>query len=229
MDKSHEYVRTICLYVNQHYAGAGKSSLINSLRMGRHRPPGSGSGSGSKPGPVIPGHQRSVSLAPSAVQAVLSRSGMEATDKLLAVGSKQKDKEVESPNNQDSEIQNNEAINNSQADVPHAGVPHAGTSDSGDSEGFLVVGEMSRMGRGMHTTTTAKLIRLPGEGLLADTPGGCYPQWVGKWQLGINIVLLRHSLEILNQGTRVICTNLFITFEPYSAVPHSCLYRLQPT
>ena len=36
---------------------------------------------------------------------------------------------------------------------------------------FLAVGEMSRMGGGMHTTTSATLIRLKGGGLLADTPG----------------------------------------------------------
>jgi hypothetical protein len=42
----------------------------------------------------------------------------------------------------------------------------------GPPVGFLTVGEMSHMGRGMHTTTTATLIRLQGGGLLADTPGG---------------------------------------------------------
>ena len=54
-----------------------------------------------------------------------------------------------------------------------AGVSHQGSGGGGGAggAGFLVVGEMSRSGRGMHTTTTVTLIRLQGGGLLADTPG----------------------------------------------------------
>ena len=50
-----------------------------------------------------------------------------------------------------------------------AKVPRDG--GGGGGAGFLVVGEMSRSGRGMHTTTTVTLIQLQGGGLLADTPG----------------------------------------------------------
>ncbi|KAI8472702.1 MAG: hypothetical protein J3K34DRAFT_384159 [Monoraphidium minutum] len=37
--------------------------------------------------------------------------------------------------------------------------------------GFLAVGDMSKIGRGKHTTRVVRLIPLPGGGLVADTPG----------------------------------------------------------
>lgn len=40
---------------------------------------------------------------------------------------------------------------------------------------FLAVGDVSKIGRGQHTTTTVSLIRLPKGGLLADTPGFSQP------------------------------------------------------
>eukprot|EP00798_Chlamydomonas_sp_ICE-L_P028780 gene28780-31967_t len=59
------------------------------------------------------------------------------------------------------------------------GLPGMGSEAASDSDDFepdfLVVGEMSRIGRGMHTTTSAQLMRLKGGGKLADTPGFSQP------------------------------------------------------
>ena len=44
-----------------------------------------------------------------------------------------------------------------------------------EEESFLAVGDVSKIGRGQHTTTTVSLIRLPKGGLLADTPGFSQP------------------------------------------------------
>lgn len=51
----------------------------------------------------------------------------------------------------------------------------SGSSRDEDQAKFLVVGEMSRYGKGKHTTTSVSLIRLPGGGWLADTPGFSQP------------------------------------------------------
>ena len=50
---------------------------------------------------------------------------------------------------------------------------------------FLVVGEMSKIGRGMHTTRTVTLLQLPKGGAVADTPGFGLPtlEGVGSRQL----------------------------------------------
>ncbi|KAG1680750.1 hypothetical protein FOA52_008083 [Chlamydomonas sp. UWO 241] len=42
-------------------------------------------------------------------------------------------------------------------------------------EGFIKVGEISKTGRGKHTTTTVTLVKLPDGGTLADTPGFSQP------------------------------------------------------
>jgi ribosome biogenesis GTPase len=49
-----------------------------------------------------------------------------------------------------------------------------------------VVGEMSRIGRGMHTTRSVTLVPLPGGGAIADTPGFGLPTLdaVSSRQLG---------------------------------------------
>jgi len=51
---------------------------------------------------------------------------------------------------------------------------------------FLVVGEMSKIGRGMHTTRTVTLLQLPKGGAVADTPVFGLPtlEGVGSRQLG---------------------------------------------
>ncbi|KAJ9528196.1 hypothetical protein QJQ45_014165 [Haematococcus lacustris] len=54
-------------------------------------------------------------------------------------------------------------------------VAASGSSRDEDQAKFLVVGEMSRYGKGKHTTTSVSLIRLPGGGWLADTPGFSQP------------------------------------------------------
>ncbi|KAL6763844.1 hypothetical protein V8C86DRAFT_3012707 [Haematococcus lacustris] len=54
-------------------------------------------------------------------------------------------------------------------------VATSGSFRNEDQTKFLVVGEMSRYGKGKHTTTSVSLIRLPGGGWLADTPGFSQP------------------------------------------------------
>ncbi|KAJ9528020.1 hypothetical protein QJQ45_005702 [Haematococcus lacustris] len=54
-------------------------------------------------------------------------------------------------------------------------VATSGSTRDEDQTKFLVVGEMSRYGKGKHTTTSVSLIRLPGGGWLADTPGFSQP------------------------------------------------------
>lgn len=117
--------------------GAGKSSIINALRLGRHRPD-------QEPLLDLPADFR-----------------MPPADVIMSQPS--------SASDSDSEAADSEASSSRGAGAAAAG--EAGVS----GVDFLAVGEMSRMGRGMHTTTSVTLIKLQGDGMLADTPGegGC--------------------------------------------------------
>lgn len=116
--------------------GAGKSSIINALRLGRHRPD-------QEPLLDLPADFR---LPPADV--IMSQP---------------------SSADSDSEAADSEASSSRGAGAAAAGEASVSGVD------FLAVGEMSRMGRGMHTTTSVTLIKLQGDGMLADTPGkgGC--------------------------------------------------------
>jgi len=128
-------------------SGAGKSSLINALRLGRHKPPdateteeeeepegeaeagdGAGGGEEEAAGADDPGPP----LGPAVAWA--------------------------------------------------AGVSTSGTAEGEDGEeapAFLPVGDVSRIGRGKHTTRTVRLIRLDAGAWLADTPGFGQPELDG--------------------------------------------------
>lgn len=124
------------LFASLACTGAGKSSIINALRLGRHRPD-------QEPLIDLPADFR---LPPADV--IMSQP---------------------SSADLDSEAADSEASRSWGAGAAAAG--EAGVS----GVDFLAVGEMSRMGRGMHTTTSVTLIKLQGDGMLADTPGegGC--------------------------------------------------------
>ncbi|GAX72792.1 hypothetical protein CEUSTIGMA_g247.t1 [Chlamydomonas eustigma] len=184
-------------------SGAGKSSLINALRMGRHRP----DQQTVVLTPIELDHrpdQQTVVLTPTELDAALSQ----ALPRLMKNDEPERAAIVDTisaaststsscRNSQVSEtagfhkkgvnVLNGESAESADSvgaeairdvaqniNMPRTR-PARRQADENDKGGFLVVGEMSKMGRGKHTTTSAKLIRLPGGGLLADTPGFSQP------------------------------------------------------
>jgi ribosome biogenesis GTPase len=130
-------------------SGAGKSSLINALRLGRHRVDDFGAEEGFGGG----GSWADGGAAEEeAEQDGCSGSRDEEHDR----GSEQEEEEGEQ------RWHSERAASGAAAGSSGGG---AGSSD------FLVVGDMSRFGRGKHTTRVVRLIPLPGGGLMADTPG----------------------------------------------------------
>ncbi|GLC41191.1 hypothetical protein PLESTM_001165100 [Pleodorina starrii] len=131
-------------------SGAGKSSLINSLRLGRHRPDLRDSSTDPRVGGSDPTTQPARAPLPPGGATDL----IELPDAVVrAYGS------------------GGGAATSS--DEEGSGSEEAADSGSGsDSEPeFLAVGSLSKIGRGMHTTTAVTLLRLLGGGWLADTPG----------------------------------------------------------
>ncbi|GIL71808.1 hypothetical protein Vretimale_759 [Volvox reticuliferus] len=149
-------------------SGAGKSSLINFLRLGRHRPDLQASHTGT----MMPGADAAVSLPagdnvmelvqlPSAiVQAYGPHDASCSTDEI---------EEVEVTDGEEGD--DGEQVPQWRRKGQGGGGAASAADATGDAPEFLAVGSLSRIGRGMHTTTAVTLLRLAGGGWLADTPG----------------------------------------------------------
>lgn len=154
-----------------HVAGAGKTSLINTLRLGRHRPdlaplglqlatfgapaPASGSDSGTSSSTAS---EASASTGAFDVQTDMPFIPAEA----LGFGKG--------------------AADGSRSAGPSLASGGEETGPEEDEEAeleWLAVGSVSKIGRGKHTTTTVRLIKLLGGGMLADTPGFGQPSLDG--------------------------------------------------
>jgi ribosome biogenesis GTPase len=139
-------------------SGAGKSSLINALRMGRHRPDREALGI-DLTGPLS---------LPASAAALAAPMGAVVGEEELAEGVDGEWSEGCSGGSGSVEEEEEEEVETG------AGVSGRGSRPD-EGPGFLKIGEMSRMGRGMHTTTAVTLIKLQDGGMLADTPGFSQP------------------------------------------------------
>jgi len=159
-------------------SGAGKSSLINAMRMGRHR-------EGPAPLPLsqqVAGGSRTYGAAPLRIPASVlqPKADSSAQQSGLQTSNGSSSPEAEGKKHSSSSPSLSPAGTEAAGPRPAKAVSAVGGSGAGflqakSTEGFLVVGEMSRVGRGMHTTTRVTLIPLPGGARLADTPGFSQP------------------------------------------------------
>ncbi|KAG2501274.1 hypothetical protein HYH03_001078 [Edaphochlamys debaryana] len=184
-------------------SGAGKSSLINALRLGRHRPDlpppppepeldspspaasdcdedagnldldsdsaATGSGSGSDRVAAAPSDPLELRLPPPGLRR-RRRGGGGDPSAASSAGASTDGGGGSSGRATDAD---GSADPDTEADA-EAG-PGSGPGSEAEAEGeaaeWLAVGALSRIGRGMHTTTAVRLLRLAGGGWLADTPG----------------------------------------------------------
>ncbi|GLI63966.1 hypothetical protein VaNZ11_007134, partial [Volvox africanus] len=149
-------------------SGAGKSSLINFLRLGKHRPDmqagnddttGAAAAVGLPAGDNVTGL---VQLPSTIVQAYGPHDASGSTEGCEDVV------EVENGEEGDDGEQVPQLRRNERGGDIAASAADANAADAPE---FLAVGSLSRIGRGMHTTTAVTLLRLLGGGWLADTPG----------------------------------------------------------
>ncbi|KAG2432953.1 hypothetical protein HXX76_008681 [Chlamydomonas incerta] len=172
-------------------SGAGKSSLINLLRRGRHRPdlqaaPGAAAANVADEERAQAELERAEAEAEAAqaaesAQAAQAEAGRAGTargrgravgsDEPMPLGGLQELVKLPSPGVLGLGLEaRGVGSDASAAASADGGAGEAGAAGALEPE-FLAVGALSKMGRGMHTTTSISLLRLLGGGWLADTPG----------------------------------------------------------
>ncbi|GFR42533.1 hypothetical protein Agub_g3438, partial [Astrephomene gubernaculifera] len=166
-------------------SGSGKSSLINSLRLGRHRPDLLLSREGDANDDPRVTDAADDDAADRELVALEEAEGCgdeeEGDDETAANAAMTHGKKGGKKKNRGGEEQNGKEGGGSSSAQKGADVSDprvSGGSSKGGADGdaaaaaeFLAVGDLSRTGRGMHTTTAVRLLPLLGGGWLADTPG----------------------------------------------------------
>jgi len=150
-------------------SGAGKSSLINALRLGRHRAQDE-----EEEAPVFGGGRHGSWEEEEDADDVQWMTG--------STGEEAGEEAGESPAACSSSDEKQRALSGAAASSSSSG---ASTPGAAAADEFLVVGDMSKIGRGKHTTRVVRLISLPGAGLMADTPGFGLPTLDGVSSTGL--------------------------------------------